>query len=52
MPKIRSEQKKEDIYLACPFCKENDFDLPGLKSHLSHGDCAVYNDTENFERLF
>ena len=26
----------------CPFCGEDGFDLVGLKSHLSHGDCEKY----------
>ena len=30
-------------YLVCPFCKELDFDMEGLKSHLEHGDCEIYN---------
>lgn len=24
-------------YVSCPFCGEGDFDLPGLKWHLSNG---------------
>ena len=36
----------------CPFCFEENFDRAGLKSHLLHGDCQQFNDTEDFERLF
>ncbi len=36
----------------CPFCGETDFDKPGLKSHLEHGDCTEYNNTESIKRQF
>lgn len=36
----------------CPFCGDTGFDLIGLKSHLSDGDCVEYNDTEIIPRLF
>jgi hypothetical protein len=36
--------------IVCPFCKENDFDLGGLKTHLEHGDCQPYNTTETYRR--
>lgn len=29
-------------YIECPFCKEKDFDLPGLKYHFVMGYCEVY----------
>jgi hypothetical protein len=29
----------------CPFCGEDEFDLPGLKQHLSAGWCEVWNQT-------
>lgn len=32
-------------YFQCPFCKEQDFDLIGLKSHLVYGWCDVFSDT-------
>lgn len=32
--------------LSCPFCKDNDFDSIGLKSHLSYGHCEVFEATE------
>ena len=38
--------------ISCPFCNERDFDLVGLKSHLMHGDCELFNGLENTERLF
>ena len=36
----------------CPFCGEGDFDKPGLKSHLEHGDCEEYNNAEVIKRIF
>ena len=33
-------------YLVCPFCKEDDFDLIGLKTHLWCNHCEVFNKTE------
>ena len=37
----------------CPFCCENDFDLAGLKRHLTVGDCAEWNEIENLNpKLF
>lgn len=36
----------------CPFCGETDFDKPGLKSHLEHGDCEEYNNAGTIKRLF
>jgi hypothetical protein len=38
--------------ITCPFCGETGFDAPGLKSHLQHGDCEAFNDTEGLPRLF
>lgn len=32
-------------YLTCPFCKEGEFDLVGLKHHYESGYCNQYNDT-------
>ncbi len=40
------------VYIKCPFCDEEDFDLPGLKSHLDNGDCEVFNSTEVLIRWF
>ena len=28
----------------CPFCREGDLDLVGLKNHLEAGDCETYNE--------
>lgn len=35
----------------CPFCQEEGFDLPGLKSHLMQG-CEEYNNMEFWPYLF
>ena len=35
----------EYVYVTCPFCGENDFDLPGLKAHLTWY-CEAYENTE------
>lgn len=37
------EVKKE--YFICPFCKDDDFDLPGLKYHLTVH-CKIYSDLD------
>ena len=37
--------------IVCPFCEESGFDLIGLKSHISNGDCDPYNQTENISRI-
>ena len=29
----------------CPFCKESEFDLIGLKMHFEKGWCEIYNST-------
>lgn len=40
--------------LCCPFCSEKDFDLIGLKLHLTHGDCEPFEsiDCTDIKRLF
>lgn len=38
-----SEELKK--YYECPFCKENDFDLNGLKTHLIRW-CEAFKETE------
>jgi hypothetical protein len=48
----RMKQSTLDLYEkkfqgVCPFCGEDGFDLTGLKSHLQHGDCEVYEVLEN-----
>ena len=37
--------------VTCPFCGETGFDKIGLKSHLEHGDCNLYNNIEGLNRL-
>ena len=32
--------------IICPFCKEGDFDLAGLKNHYLRGWCDIWNKTE------
>ena len=37
---------KDQVELkSCPFCKEEDFDLIGLKHHFGSGYCDVFNKT-------
>lgn len=47
--RITKEMEKADyiltIYVKCPFCKEECFDLPGFKAHYLNGYCQVFNDT-------
>ena len=38
----------EDIF--CPFCKEGDFDLIGLKNHLLSGHCKIFDETISIEQ--
>lgn len=38
-------------YIECPFCKEDGFDLKGLKAHLSKGQCDAYNDIDISDRV-
>ncbi len=38
-------------FISCPFCKEDDFDLIGLKTHLLNGRCEVFNVTDTWETL-
>ena len=46
------EADKPTETIKCPFCNTGDFDLIGLKSHLEHGDCEEYNNTEVLNRVF
>lgn len=41
-------EPKSKEYFQCPFCKELDFDLRGLKTHYERGRCDEYNTTEEF----
>lgn len=38
-------------YIKCPFCADDDFDLIGLKMHLSGGCCDAYEALETPEPL-
>ncbi len=35
-----------DLTVNCPFCQDDDFDLIGLKMHLTFGWCDVYENLE------
>ena len=48
---VKKEDNSVPMNVSCPFCKEGDFDLAGLKSHLEHGDCENYNKVPNLQRL-
>lgn len=50
--KDTENQEVADELLLCPWCKEGDFDLIGLKSHITHGDCKIYNETSDLIRIF
>jgi len=39
-------------YISCPFCKEDDFDLIGLKGHLLNGRCEVFNLTDKGQNRY
>ena len=43
---------KDNELLCCPFCGEKDFDLEGLKGHLEHLDCEIYNNTKAPKRIY
>lgn len=47
-PAVAGEDARQDI--ACPFCREDDFDVVGLKLHLTAGHCDVFNATANCSR--
>ena len=38
--------------MTCPFCNEKDYDIVGLKSHLSKGECEVFESIETIRSLF
>lgn len=38
--------------VTCPWCGEGEFDLPGLKSHLTRGGCEKFDDCECPRSLF
>jgi hypothetical protein len=39
-------------YVSCPWCKEDDFDLQGLKFHLEHGHCEEYEKCDTPKSAF
>lgn len=39
-----SDRPLSSDLVTCPFCKESDFDLIGLKYHLQQGHCDMYNE--------
>ena len=41
-------ENKKEKNIICPFCKEKDFDLIGLKSHLQN-DCEQYRKIETLK---
>ena len=43
-----------DIIVNCPFCNDEGYDLSGLKDHLLHGDCEIFNKTDisNINRMY
>lgn len=51
---VRLYEEDCSIYMSCPFCEEKDFDVVGLKSHISRGDCEKYNeiDISGLKRMF
>jgi len=42
----------ENEYVICPFCKEEEFDLAGLKYHFNSLHCEVFNETETLKPRF
>lgn len=49
--KIDKDKDILSIEIECPFCKEKDFDLIGLKSHFLAGDCEVFENTSHLPRI-
>jgi hypothetical protein len=43
--------EKLESNVCCPFCGEPDFDLGGLKSHLTNGDCEIFNNLPEIPRI-
>ena len=39
-------------YIKCPWCGEDDFDLPGLKFHISLGICEAYETCERPQTIW
>ena len=42
---------EDTSFVVCPFCKDRDFDMIGLKGHLEYGDCEVFEKVEIRKRL-
>lgn len=42
-------QSTTEQTLACPFCTDTDFDMPGLKHHLLRGYCEVFESTPSLD---
>jgi len=40
------QKAKKTSNIICPFCEQGDFDLEGLKNHLTSGYCDIYNKTK------
>jgi len=49
---VFENNESDTEYITCPFCGQEDFDLPGLKYHFIQGHCEIYNETENWIRRF
>ena len=39
----------DDNNIVCPFCKQDNFDLIGLKQHYEDGRCEVYRNTPRYD---
>lgn len=55
MNELSIREIAEKPAMPCPFCGDNSlggFDLIGLKAHLSHGDCEVYESVDDIRRVF
>lgn len=50
MCKEIEEASKDTEYFTCPFCKDEGYDLPGLKCHFTW--CEAYKNTEEWELMF
>lgn len=45
------ENKSDYVeYMVCPFCKDTDFDMVGLKIHLLSGYCEIFDLVETPQR--
>lgn len=40
-----------DLTVKCPFCQDDDFDLIGLKMHLTFGWCDVYEELDIYPQF-